>query len=183
MAKTKKNLGWKTKKENLKYEDWRFKIYHNDVLAPDGQNLQLSKILIKPGAHLVGLTKNKKILLIKQYRYPNDCIFIEIPGGGVDDKESYKDAAIREFTEEVGYLPKNVQFVGRFQYSPSLNFPIEVYFSDDLVKTQTKHESSEQGSEVVEFTYDECQEMIQNGEICDFLTIATLAICKTKGFI
>lgn len=175
---------WKTVKENLRYEDGRFKIYENDVLSPAGKKLMLRKIKVMPGAHFVGVTKEGKIPLIKQYRYPAGEYFLEIPSGGVDvEKESFKEAAIREFEEEAGFRPKDVKFVARYSHSPSLDFVYELYFSDDLKKVETNHEEAEYGSEVVLLTYDECMEKIKNGEICDSATIACLTACKEKGFI
>lgn len=175
---------WQTKKENLKYQDTRFKIYENEVVRPDGKDLMLRRIDIKPGAHLVGLTPDKKIPLIRQYRYPASDIFLEIPSGGVDvEKETYEEAAIREFTEETGFMPKNVRFVARYFHSPSLNFPYEIYFSNDLEEGRTNFEDSEYGSEVLLLTYGECMERVRNGEIHDSSAIACLTACHEKGLI
>lgn len=176
---------WQTKKENLQFENWRFKIYQNDVERPDGKSLSLTKIDIKPGAHLVGLTADKKIPMIKQYRYPASDTYLEIPSGGVDvEKESFEEAAIREFIEEAGYKPRNVRFVARLSHTPSLDFFYEIYFSDDLeTMEQTNLEEAEYGSEVVLLTYNECMENIKKGIIHDATTIGTLALCHEKGLI
>ena len=175
---------WQTIEENLKYHDNRFKIYVNKVKSPNGKELELKKITIKPGAHLVGLTPDEKIVLIKQYRYPCDQNFLEVPSGGVDlYKESYEKAAIREFEEETGYFPKNVQFVAKAYHSASLDFPYEVYFSNDLELRQRNIEDAEFGSEVILLSFKECMEKIKSGEIHDSATIACLALCKNKGLI
>lgn len=175
---------WQTKQENLKYQDDRFKVYENEVVRPDGKVLNLRRIDIKPGAHLVGLTADKKIPLIRQYRYPASDTFLEIPSGGVDvDKESYQEAAIREFTEETGFIPANVQFVARYFHSPSLNFPYEIYFSNSLTAGDVQYDEAEYGSEVVLLTYDECMGRVMNGEIHDSSAIACLTICHEKGLI
>jgi ADP-ribose pyrophosphatase len=175
---------WQTIEENLKYQDNRFKIYVNKVKSPNGKELELKKITIKPGAHLVAVTSEGKIPLIKQYRYPCDEYFLEIPSGGVDvEKESYKDAAIREFEEETGYFPENVEFVAKAFHSAALDFPYEIYFSKDLELRKRNIEEAEFGSEVILLTYNECMEKIKSGEIYDSSTIACLALCKNKGLI
>ena len=45
---------------------------------------------------------NNNILLIERYKRENDNLlhYYTIPGGGVEDKESYREAAIRETKEE-----------------------------------------------------------------------------------
>ena len=175
---------WQTIKENLTHKDRRFKVYDNEVLSPRGKKFNLLKIDIKPGAHLVGLTSDDKIPLIKQYRYPASDTFLEIPSGGVDiEKESFKEAAIREFKEEVGFIPHDVKFVARYCHSPSLNFPYEIYFSNNLEKSQVALEEEEFGSLVVLLTYDECMEKIKSGQIHDSSTIACLIACREKGFL
>ncbi len=175
---------WQTIKENLLFQNWRLKVYQNDVSRPDGKTLSLTRLDIKPGAHFVGLTKDKKIPLIRQYRYPASDTYLEIPSGGVDvEKESFKEAAIREFTEEAGFIPKDVIFVARYSHTPSLNFFYEIYFSDNLMPSKTNFEDAEYGSETVLFSYDECMEKILNGEIHDSSTIATLVTCHQKGLI
>ena len=175
---------WKTKKENLQFENWRLKVYQNEVIRPDGKELSLTRLDFKPGAHFVGLTDDKKIPLIKQYRYPADDYFLEVPSGGVDvDKESFESAAIREFIEETGFVPRNVQFVARYFHSASLNFPYEIYFSNDLISGNTNFEDSEFGSEVILLTYEECMERVRSGEIHDSSALACLAVCHEKGLI
>jgi ADP-ribose pyrophosphatase len=59
----------------------------------------------------VCIYKNDKneILLVKQYRPIFDDYFLEVPGGSKDCNETIKDAAIREFREETGYVVKELE--------------------------------------------------------------------------
>ena len=49
------------------------------------------------------------VYLVKQYRFPVQKEFLEIPAGLVEENEDYEKAALRELQEEVGFFSKNLQ--------------------------------------------------------------------------
>jgi len=175
---------WQTIKENLKYSDSRFKIYENDVITPDDKSLKLKKISITPGVHIVALTPDRKIPLVKQYRYPAGDYSIEIPSGGVDvTSETFMQAGKRELQEETGYIAEDLQFVGRLSHNPSLDFIYEIYFAKNIKLADQKLDASECGTEVILLSYEECLDRISSGAIKDSSTIACLAFCHQKNLI
>lgn len=52
---------------------------------------------------VLALTKDKKVILVKQYRPGPNKILLELPGGVVDSDESVICAGARELVEESGY--------------------------------------------------------------------------------
>ena len=52
-----------------------------------------------------------------------------------------------------------------------------------MIPSKTSFDDAEYGSETVLLTYEECMEKIENGEIHDSGTIATLTTCHQKGLI
>lgn len=53
--------------------------------------------------NVIPLTEDKKVVMIKQFRHGSKEITLEIPGGLVDD-EHHMEAALRELSEETGYV-------------------------------------------------------------------------------
>jgi 8-oxo-dGTP pyrophosphatase MutT (NUDIX family) len=54
-------------------------------------------------------TKDNKILLTHQFRFPLNQWIYDLPGGGISDKETPEQAVIRECREEVGIAAKKVE--------------------------------------------------------------------------
>ena len=67
------------------------------------------------------ICKDKKLLLIK-ITYADGHIHYIFPGGGVDDGESSKVAAVREAYEEYGVVSKVVKCLGRQYYSCKIKY-------------------------------------------------------------
>ena len=52
------------------------------------------------GAMIIALTKEKKIILLKEFRYGPERYMFNFPAGSTDANESSKETAIRECLEE-----------------------------------------------------------------------------------
>lgn len=63
------------------------------------------KIKIIPHSVTIVFNKNNEVLLEKRA----DDGFFDFPGGGVDEGETFEEAAIRELYEETGLIAKNLK--------------------------------------------------------------------------
>ena len=116
------------------------------------------------------IINNDKILLTRQYRLLINDLSYEIPGGKVDYKESFKEAAIRECHEETGVQSANLKEL--ISYDPDLEYTknhTKVYYSE-IIKKYSKHEDNR--SEWIKI--EKCLKMIQNGDIRDSLSIISI---------
>jgi 8-oxo-dGTP pyrophosphatase MutT (NUDIX family) len=57
---------------------------------------------------VVALTPDKKLVLVRQYRFPVESFAVELPGGVVDPGESASEAVGRELLQETGYATDEV---------------------------------------------------------------------------
>ena len=68
----------------------------------------------------VVLTKDKKMVFVKQYRYAGKNFFYEVPAGKKEENETIEEGIIREVKEETGFISlKKPIFLGEFMVNPA----------------------------------------------------------------
>ena len=69
--------------------------------------------------NIIALTPEKKIVLVRQYRFGTSKSELEIPGGIIEEGEDPLDAGIRELKEETGYAGNKAQYLGHIDPNPA----------------------------------------------------------------
>jgi len=69
--------------------------------------------------NIVAITPEKKILVVKQYRFGVKKTTTEIPAGIIEAGETPEQAAIRELREETGYTTANWKYLGWVEANPA----------------------------------------------------------------
>ena len=140
-------------------------------MLPDGKSAG-REYLIHPGAvAIIPVLPDGRVLLERQYRYPLQQAFIEIPAGKLDPGEDTLTCAKRELEEETGFVAKEWIFLGKIHpiISHSTEF-IDIYLAKDLTKTQTNLDDGEI-LDIFGATKKEIGEWIKEGKITDVKTI------------
>jgi 8-oxo-dGTP pyrophosphatase MutT (NUDIX family) len=97
-------MKWEKLSEKMIYENKYFKIREERCAIPGGKIVPAYYVIdLNNWVNIVAVTKDKKIILIEQYRHALGDVTIEIPGGAVDTNEDPRGAAVRELLEETGY--------------------------------------------------------------------------------
>jgi ADP-ribose pyrophosphatase len=153
-------------------------VYEDDVRLPDQRITKRNYIKHPGGAAMLAITKDDKVILIKQYRYPLDEIIYEIPAGKMDViNESFKDCAIRELEEETGYYSNDVSFL--YQIYPCVGYSdekIEIYLAKDAYKLDKPIEKDiDEFLEVYLFNEQEVKKLLINNQIKDGKTFIALS--------
>lgn len=95
----------------LAYDGDFLKVRRDTVRLPDGKETK-REYITHPGAVVIlPLLDDGTVLLERQYRYPNDQVFIEFPAGKIDPGEDHLVCAQRELREETGYTARDWRFV------------------------------------------------------------------------
>jgi ADP-ribose pyrophosphatase len=90
----------------LVYEGDFMRVHKDSVMLPDGA-LTSREYIAHPGAVAVlAMLDNGNLVMERQYRYPPQREFIELPAGKIDHGEDILVCAQRELLEETGYVAK-----------------------------------------------------------------------------
>jgi ADP-ribose pyrophosphatase len=115
----------------------------------------------------LALTKDRQVILVKQFRPGPKKILLEIPGGGLNNGETPEQAMERELLEETGYK-------GKVQYLTSvLPTAYATYEKNALIATECekvaepKPEDNGEEVEVVLMSLDEFRAYIRTGQMTD----------------
>lgn len=144
----------------------------DDVLLPNGEKSK-REIVKHPGAvAVIPITKDNKIVLVKQYRKPLERTLVEIPAGKLDANESPLGAAIRELEEETGYTTKDLSFITSFYTSPGFaDELVYLYITDSLERLSEPVPGDEdEFIEIIELTLDEAKQYVEDEKIQDAKT-------------
>jgi len=68
---------------------------------------------------IFALTPERRVVLVRQYKYGINRIVVELPAGFVDEGEEPHQTAVRELAEETGYVADSVEHVRSFAAEPS----------------------------------------------------------------
>ncbi len=132
------------------------------------------EIIEHPGAAaILALDPDGMVIMVNQHRFPRGRV-LEIPAGTLEEGESPRDCALRELTEETGYMAGSMKPL--LSYYPSIGYNTEVihcFVASSLKKTQSNPDEDEIIS-VERYTIPDLLEMIRAGRIQDSKTICAL---------
>ncbi len=109
-------LGWRLKETSYPFSTQWLKL-REDKVELDGVGEVVYTYRVSSGAvGIVPITKAGEMVMIRQYRYPVDEWCIEIPAGGMHDRqgEALEDVARDELREEAGATCEELRFVSSF---------------------------------------------------------------------
>ncbi len=130
----------------------------------------------KPVVVVFAITKDKKVIVVKQYRHAANSYMIEIPGGLSDAGESPEETARRELQEETGFVATDmIQLTDKpVWFDPaSVRTPFWPCLALECRNSKKQPPVPNERQEILFFSLSEWFERIQRGEILDAKTIAT----------
>ncbi|WP_042145804.1 NUDIX domain-containing protein [Paucisalibacillus sp. EB02] len=161
------------------------KLQVDDVVLPNGK--EAKRELIKhPGAvAIIPITKDKKIVLVEQYRKPLGKSIIEIPAGKLEPGESPELTAVRELEEETGYTTKKLTKVTSFYTSPGFADELMlIYLTNELEKLDFPPALDEdEFVEILELTLEEAKQYVEEQRIHDAKTNYAILYLETQEIL
>lgn len=150
------------------------RVKRDQVRLPSGNQGQREFILHPGAALIIPILENGNLLLERQFRYPLNRVFVELPAGKIDPNEDILFTAQRELLEETGYTAQEWVYLGH--QHPCIGYSDEViymFIAKGLQAGDTKFDEDE-ALELFEASLDDCLQMIATQQITDSKTVLAL---------
>jgi ADP-ribose pyrophosphatase len=185
--------GWETKARNTHFADKHLEVATEVVKTPTRPGGKSWTIVHRKAAVVIApMTRDGKIVLIRQERVPIRAAIWEMPSGQIDNHDAgekeMREVALSELSEEAGYQMANdgeLIALGYFFSSPGFTDEHCHFFLARPVERSRDYQRDE--SELIvdcrEFSAEEIRRMIAENEIRDANTLSICARLAVRGFI
>lgn len=147
------------------------KVQRDTVRLPDGKTTTREYIRHPGAVVILPVFDDGTVLLERQFRYPNNQVFIEFPAGKIDPGEAPLDCAKRELVEETGYTARDWQFVCTIHNAIAYSDEhLEIYLARGLVAGNANLDE-EEFLETITASVDEMLAWVKDGKITDVKTV------------
>lgn len=151
------------------------KVYKDQVETANGTPAIREVVRHRGGVGILAM-QNHKILLVKQFRYPNEIYTLEIPAGKIEIDEDPEICAMRELEEETGYSAKVIHPISKFLPTPGYSDEwLYIYEAKDIFKVDNPLPSDEdEDLSIVELEITEAYRKVIDGTIIDGKTVIAI---------
>lgn len=126
-------------------------------------------------ANAIALTKDNKVLMVRQYRFAADIISLELPGGVMDDGEDAETAIRRELLEETGHQFETCELIATLYPNPATSTnKTFTFLLTGGEKIQEQHLDDHEILNVEKYTIEEIEQLLADQKIDQALHVAGL---------
>lgn len=144
----------------------------------DGTVADRELVIHSGGVCVVPLTREREVIMVRQFRYAFGEPLLEIPAGKLEPGEQHREAGLRELKEETGADCESFEYLGVCYPSVAyLTEKIHMYLARDLNFGEAAPDNGE-FLDVVRIPLDEAVKMVMENKIPDGKT--QVALLKTK---
>ena len=129
--------------------------------------------------HVVAVTQDRQVILVRQFRYAGDCVSEEIPGGLRDAGEAPLETAKRELLEEAGAVSNKWIHLASLRPDPArMTNHVHTFLALDasLKGTQSLDETEDLHPHLK--TFDEVDGLIDRGIFCQSTQVASYLLAR-----
>jgi ADP-ribose pyrophosphatase len=128
---------------------------------------------------LLPVTADRRVILIRQFRYAAGEVLLEAPAGTIDPGETPEETGRRELVEETGYHPGRLEKLAEFFPSPGiLAERMHLFLATELERREVAPDEDE-SLELVELSWDEALSLEPGKDVRDGKTIVALSFLRT----
>ena len=195
-----KHTGWETVSSERHFANAHLEVVTDHVQTPSRSQPRTWTIVHRKAAVIIApMTRDGKIVLIRQERIPIRQSIWEMPSGQIDSVaggadlgyplETIEQVALRELSEEAGYeLAKDGELIALGHYFSSPGFTDErgYFFLARPVQRCKEPRARDEAESILdcrEFTVEEIRRMIAENEIRDANTLGICATLSARGLL
>ena len=189
-----KGGNWKTISSELHFANRNLEVVTDRVQTPACPDPRTWTIVHRKRAVVVApITRDGKIILIRQERIPIEQAIWEMPSGQIEEhdpgEDMIRDTALREVREETGYelaLEGELISLGYFFSSPGFTDERGYFFLARPVHPCAEGPQRDEGESILDcrgFTGEEIRRMIAENEIRDANTLGICATLAARGLL
>ena len=145
-----------------------FQIKKMQVRSPrTGKVSEVQAIHFSDWVLILALTRDEKVVMVRQYRHGIERVCLELPGGLVDPADTSPAlSAQRELLEETGYLADEMVLIGECFPQPAiLSNKCFFYLAKNAAEARAQHLDSGEDIEIIKIPLKEIPAKIENKEI------------------
>lgn len=167
---------WKVLESEYLYNQPWLTVRKERCELPNGKIMEAYYTLEYPSwVSAFALTKEGKVVMVKQYRHGLGVLSTELPGGVVDAGETVEAAIARELKEETGYAFDSYEFIGKLCANPATtNNYMHMFIAKGGEKVSEQSLDETEDVEVVFYTIEEVKQLLRENKIVQALHTATI---------
>lgn len=158
---------WKRRASTYVVDSEYMRLRADEVELPDGTIVPAYYVREMDGFVVAcALTDDRRVVLVRQYRYGSDEIHVELPAGTLAPGEDPLACAQRELAEETGYEAPHWRRIGTYYAEPvRATARAHIFLAEGARKTGEPHLDPTEVMEVELATLDEFRAMLRDGRI------------------
>lgn len=166
-------MKWKVLDSQYLFNEPWLTVRRDKCELPNGNVMQAFYVNEYPDwVNVFGLTKEGKVLMVRQYRHGIGTVETEVPGGALEPGENPQEGAVREVLEETGYRFDNYEYLGKVSANPSTTNNFTHFFlarNGEKIAEQNLDHSED--VEVLLLTLDEIKAFVRENRLMQSLHV------------
>ncbi len=160
-------MNWKLLESKYVFRDRWLQVRVDKCQLPDERIMEPYYVIEVPDwTNMVIITRDERIVLVKQYRHALGATSLELPGGILENGELPIASAIREMQEETGYVSDEVTFLMKVSPNPALNNNSAYFFMAKNAEKLTNTNFDPFEDIIIEtFSKEELKQLLIDGKL------------------